>query len=393
MAVECRTASPMLDGPTRSAVESIANEWLGRDVSVTATADLGGSSRSTVMRVDLGECRVVVKQQRSASAFDPRDMSDFGPAERFWNEIVGLELLASRAALRGVAPRVIGYSSTLGLVVLEDVGDCPSLADLLLGTDAAAAQRGLVAWARTLGTIHAASPGPAGLDEFEALWKRRAGRPAPCRRGVGHLRERWAAIINTAHEVGVVAPNGVERDVVRALYDAVDAGPFLAYSTGDPCPGNFLFRSDGSVCVVDVEYGAYRHALLDGAYTRLGFATCWCVGGVPPAVRVAAEMAYRNELARGVPEAADDGAYDAARSAGAVMLVGHVLGSALPRALAGDADQLRVLTSLEALAEMCGGNQERATIAELSSMVAAALRRKWGLREPDLALFPAFRPR
>ena len=62
----------MLDGPIRAAVESIANEWLGRDVSVTATADLGGSSRSTVMRVDFGECRVVVKQQRSAGAVRSR---------------------------------------------------------------------------------------------------------------------------------------------------------------------------------------------------------------------------------------------------------------------------------------------------------------------------------
>ena len=162
-------------------------------------------------------------------------------------------------------PRVIGYASNLGLVILEDLGDCPSLADLLLGTDAAAAERGLVAWARTLGAIHAASAGSSGLDEFEAGWERRAGRPAPRRRAIGQLRERWAAIIDgSTREVGVVAPSGVERDLVRALYDAVEAGPFLAYSTGDPCPGNFLFRSDGSACVVDVEYGAYRHTLVDG---------------------------------------------------------------------------------------------------------------------------------
>ncbi len=190
-----------------------------------------------------------------------------------------------------------------------------------------------------------------------------------------------------------MAPTGVERDLVRALYDAVNPGPFLAYSTGDPCPGNFLFRGDESVCVVDVEYGAHRHALVDGAYTRVGFPTCWCVGGVPASVRAAAEKAYREQLTRGVPEAADDDAYNAARSACAVMVVGHVLGTALPRALGGDPDQLRVLTSLETLAEMCGGNQQRATIAELSSMVAATLRRKWGRRERDLALFPTFRAR
>ncbi len=377
----------------RASVERIASDWLGHGVAVTATADLGGSSRSTVTRVDLGDRRVVVKRQRSVRPFDPRDATDFGAAERFWNEIVGLELLASRSALHGVAPRLIGYAPTLGIVVLEDVGVCPSLADLLFSTDSEAAARGLVAWARTLGAIHAATPGAPGLDEFEARWERRAGRPAPRRRGIGQLRERWAAIITAAGEAGVVAPNGVERDVVRALYDAVDAGPFLAYSTGDPCPGNFLFRSDGSVWVVDVEYGAYRHALVDGTYTRLGFPTCWCVGAVPASVRAAAEKAYRDELTTGIPEAADDDAYDAARAACAAMIAGHVLGTALPEALKGAADQVRVLATLETLAEICGGNQQRATIAELSSMVAAALRRKWGRVERDLALFPAFRAR
>ncbi len=189
MAVECRTDTNTLDRPILASVERIAvrvarSRALVSPRPPTSAEAVGRSSCAS----RLGDCRVVVKQQRSADRFDPSDATDFGPAERFWNEIVGLELLASRSDLAGMAPRLMGYTPKLGIVVLEDVGDHPSLADILLGTDPGAAERGLVAWGRILGSIHAATAGLSGLAEFEAKWERRAGRPAPAGEGYASYR-------------------------------------------------------------------------------------------------------------------------------------------------------------------------------------------------------------
>jgi len=49
--------------------------------------------------------------------------------------------------------------------------------------------------------------------------------------------------------------------------------------------------------------------LLDAAYGRVPFPTCWCVNRLPETLVPRFEAAYRAELVKGVPEAADDAAF------------------------------------------------------------------------------------
>ena len=69
------------------------------------------------------------------------------------SERVGLGV----AGRLGLAPRLLAATADPPLVVMEDLGTAPDVASHLLGTDAGAADAALLAWATTLGRLHARS--------------------------------------------------------------------------------------------------------------------------------------------------------------------------------------------------------------------------------------------
>ena len=83
------------------------------------------------------------------------------------------------------------------------------------------------------------------------------------------------------------------------------SGPFLAYTHDDPIPMNALPVGDERK-LFDFEFGDFRHALRDGIYGRACFPTWYHINRVPEDVVQEMERAYRTELAKGCPEAADD---------------------------------------------------------------------------------------
>jgi hypothetical protein len=64
-----------------------------------------------------------------------------------------------------------------GVLVMEDLGNGPSLADLLLGPDADAATAGLLAWAR--GVVRMAATTPGRAPEGDEPFPRRGDIEAP----------------------------------------------------------------------------------------------------------------------------------------------------------------------------------------------------------------------
>ena len=83
-----------------------------------------------------------------------------------------------------------------------------------------------------------------------------------------------------------------------------EPGPWLALSSGDPCPANVLLSPDGPV-LIDFEMAAFRHALLDAAVLRFPFPNCTPWARLPPAVVARAECAYRARLPKGLVDDAD----------------------------------------------------------------------------------------
>lgn len=235
--------------------------------------------------------------------YDPDSTSPYNPAHGLLADWAGLELLSQVAGDEQIAPQIYAGDRALGLIVIEDLGVGERPDHVMLGDDAAAAETVMVELAATLGKMHARTIGHEA--DYQAIRKRIGGLPASDRHDQATL---GLALRSTIDVLGITAPPGLDEEV-RRLTDAIEhPGPFLAYTHGDPCPDNWM-RVAGKLRLFDFEVGRFRHALSDGVYGRIHFPTCWCVNRTPDHVTLKMEAAYRAELSKGCPEAADDAAY------------------------------------------------------------------------------------
>ncbi|MFF8731905.1 hypothetical protein ACF073_36325 [Streptomyces sp. NPDC015171] len=259
-----------------------AGGLLGTELS--GPVDLGGSSRSSVLRCRTADGGSVV-------------------VKAFTGEPEAVRCFASEAAalsLAAAGPGLLGVDPELRVLVMEDLGEAPTLADVLLGDDPKAAREGLLAWARALGRLAAGSV--ARRAEFTRLTDR-FGQGAPS----------WAdepGIARTAAELpAVLAGSGIdvppELTGELARIGAASGDPYPAFTPGDTCPDNNLLTPDG-LRLIDFEAAAYQSVFLTAAYCRMPFATCWCVFRLPAGLARHIEETYRTEVVAAYPELAED---------------------------------------------------------------------------------------
>ncbi|HEV6951800.1 MAG TPA: hypothetical protein VKY86_00985 [Promicromonospora sp.] len=221
-------------------------------VRLTDPVDLGGSQRSRVLR-----CRVEAPGA-PASVVVKEFVSD---AEAFLREAAGLELLDRTPDLLAQDPERL-------LLVMTDLGDLPTLADLLLGDDPDAAWRGAADWARALGRAAGASRAQVAdaRDRFAAAQGWDAAQDL--RRGLDRL-PRLAT-----------SRPAVDAEIAAALHLRIP-GAAAVLSPTDTCPDNAVLGPDGWR-FLDLEGTDVVHAAAAASYALLPFSTCWCVFGPPP---------------------------------------------------------------------------------------------------------------
>jgi hypothetical protein len=183
-----------------------------------------------------------------------------------------------------------------------------------------------------------------------------------------------------------------ELALVRARIS--DPGPWLALVHGDGCPDNVLL-AENKAWLLDFEFSAPGHALLDAVYWRIGFPTCWCAGATPENVADRIEAAYRRELASVVPEAADDRAFLTEMAIVSVARLLFSLDWLLKDALAEDSAwgiatrRSRILYYLKATIDACRRADLFAGSRGVMTHWLAYLQARWPTSE-WLALYPAF---
>ncbi len=192
-----------------------------------------------------------------------------------------------------------GVDTEFPLIVMEDLGSAPSLADLLLGEDAQAARSAMLAWARGLGKLAADTVGRQA--EFDSLRKRYGPR--------AFLDQAWHeqrcdGLADFLANAKVQAPAGLDDDLSQVL-TIWDDGRYPVFSPGDLCPDNNLL-TENDLRVFDFEGASYHSVFLDAAYTVMPFATCWCVFRLPPQIRRETEAAFRHEVCAAYPALSDD---------------------------------------------------------------------------------------
>lgn len=329
-----------------------------------------------LIRCRLGESRVLVKKANSE-------------ANRIFTEWAGYELLARLPDAAPLVPHFFGGDRATRLLCLEDLGDVreTDLATLLAGHDREAAERLLVGTMRATGTIQAATFGRGA--EYEGI---RATFPAAeGTHAADRLDRALAGLQALLLPPGSSPPPAILSECEEARQTLAHPA-FLTYTRGDACTKNAV-ASPGGVKLFDLEWGGYRHALVDGAFPAIRHLHCLYARGIPAGVRDEMEGAYRTALARGCRAARDDARWADALAAASAGWLAEMM-SRLPRALEEDARRgsatlrQRIVASLESFADVSRRTARLPTLGTAAEEAGHRLRAHW--KSPALPLHAVF---
>lgn len=284
---------------TMVAAESVLSRRFGSRVTLADPVDLGGSERSIVVRVRASSHfalpRTLVLKRYVLPTGDE-------PADSFIREAVSYQLFTSLAVEDRVCPELFAHEGKQRLLVMEDLGRAPTLAEKLMGGDARGAERALLSWAHSLGRLHATTAGREA--DFDAL-QRRLGQPRskdPLAADGPTALDELPELLAT--ELGV-ATSAAAKECAERTKELLGAERKRAFSPSDSCPDNNLITSRG-VRFLDFEGGCVRNIMFDAAYLRVPFPTCWCAFGLPTGMTDAMLAGWRAEVRGMWPDVADD---------------------------------------------------------------------------------------
>lgn len=282
------------------AAESVLGRRFGSKIKLADPVDLGGSERSIVLRVRVAASpfalprTLVLKRYVTARPGLPRDS--------FVREAVSYQLFTSLAAEDRVCPELFAHDGETRLLVLEDLGRAPTLADRLLGDDPRAAERALLSWSHSLGRMQATTAGrEADLDALQRRLSPPTAKDPLAVEGPTALDELPALLDS---ELGVPTSTAAVHCADRTK-GLLGAGRHRAFSPSDSCPDNNLITSRG-VRFLDFEGGCVRNVMFDAAYVRVPFPTCWCAFRLPAGMSDAMLAGWRAEVRAMWPDLDED---------------------------------------------------------------------------------------
>ena len=243
----------------------------------------GGPVESVILKACVGD---------EAKPYVRGDPSPDGAFQRLCNEWAGAAVLGPL----GLGPELCAADPERGCCIVADLGDGETLADRLTADDAASATAALMAYARSLADMHAATRGMA--SRWASLLAERGAHGQGG--GPGQTPWRFAApvCVQLAADLGFAPPAGLERDLAMVCEAMDDPGDYLAFTPADCCPDNHFLRGE-RVIFFDCERAQMRHALLDAAYCLAPYPTCWCCSALPGDLPERLVAAYREGFAGG----------------------------------------------------------------------------------------------
>ncbi|WP_020501895.1 hypothetical protein [Sciscionella marina] len=283
-----------------TAAQNVLSGRFGAAVRLAEPEDLGGSERSTVLRARVAETPFTLPKTLVVKHYGPS--AGATAAESFAREAVSYQLFTALSEDERMCPELFAHDAGERVLVLEDLGHAPTLADKLLGRDATAAERSLLTLARSLGRLHATTAGREA--DFDAL-VRRIGTDC----GPDPLARQWQRAARELPEVftealGIELPQA-GTTVPEQVAWLLEGSKHRAFSPDDLCPDNNMITSKGAR-FLDFEGGRVREVLLDAAYLRVPFPSCWCAFDLPRGMSEAMLAAWRAEVTGMWPEFADD---------------------------------------------------------------------------------------
>ncbi|MFD2422357.1 phosphotransferase [Amycolatopsis pigmentata] len=363
-----------------AAGETVLAGRFGAPIALVEPELLEGSGPATVVRARIVSSPFGLPRTLVIKRYPPAVP---GVPDPFAQEAVSYQLFTALSAEDRMCPELLAHHGPSRVLVVEDLGHAPTLRDKLYGSEARAAERSLLSWARSLGRMHATTASREA--DFDALL-RRLGGPVKERMG-------WAQTTGLACErlpgrleetLGVSA-SGAVRSVAAAAWERSCSSAYRAFSPVDLSPDNNLVTS-GGVRFLDFERGRVRNALIDAAQLRVPFGSCDGALALPAGMSDAMIAAWRAEVSGIWPALADNDVFSAHLLDHQLVLVWvrtwEILGDRREPAAA-------LVTWWRDLADYAGRGGAEA-LAEYAGDVSAALDKRFG---PGLSLplYPAFR--
>lgn len=286
---------------TVRAAERLLTARLGAQVRLADPEDLGGSGRSTVLRVRVARTpftmpgTVVIKHS-------PARPPDDG-ADPFAQEAASCQLFTALRREHRPGPELIACDPAARLLVLEDLGRSGTVASLLHSTGSCTASRAeqvLLDWAHALGRLHATTCDRE--PDFAALL-RRLGTPQATDPFAEYGRAAMAGLpALLASELGVRTPSATVTEASRAA-ELLDGRPYRAFSPADLGPDNAVVGN--TVRFIDFEGGGFRTVLFDAVQLRAPVASSLVAWAFPRGMAEAMVSAWHAEVIGAWPDLAD----------------------------------------------------------------------------------------
>ncbi|WP_407652510.1 phosphotransferase [Amycolatopsis cynarae] len=360
-----------------AAGEAVLARRFGSAIKLVDPELLPGSGPATVVRARIASSPFGLPRTLVIKHYP--DPAPSGQPDPFAQEAVSYQLFTALPPEDRMCPELLAHDPAARVLVIDDLGRAPTLRDKLRGSDARAAERSLLSWARSLGRMHATTAGREA--DFDALLRRVGG---PVQQEDGTPAAACAQLPSLLSEtVGVETPEEVRHYAEQACARARSLA-YRAFSPVDLSPENNLVTSHG-VRFLDFERGRVRNALIDAAHLRVPFASSAHPGALPAGMSEAMVAAWRAEIAGVWPGLADNDVLSAHLLDHQLLLVWVNTWSAL----AGGSEEPAALVTwwrnLHAYAERQGS----ARLAAHARETAAALDARFG-PGLELPLYPAF---
>lgn len=395
MTTSTQSAGDAEDG-LRTAAEQVVTKRLGQAVKFSSMVCLTNADRrSAVYRCtdEAGQTYIVKRSPK----YSPESLVNWAEApwevKGFFNDWIGAEFLSGISGAEPVSPRFYGGDAQAGFFVLEDLGEHHSLVDPLLHGDAPRAENSLLSFAASLGRMHARTAGRVG--EYTALYRERFPGAKPFATELEDMDTRIEEARAAVAALGVPLTAALEEELHGMMQSMRQPGPFLTFIHADPCPDNEFDMGIRNL-LIDFELGHYGHALYDAVYPRMIWPSCWCANRLPDEVVQRWEARYREELARGVPEAREDALWEDALLQQCGFKLMMTLNWHIAYALREDYEwgiatlRQRILSRLAAFIASADEFRRLPALRAMASELLPILRARWA-ETPDLPLYPAFR--
>jgi|GEM_PF-1494507 len=288
--------------------QRLLTESTGRPIKLNKPEKL--NSQHIVLRCQLDSPppdippSVVLKQVTTTQFNNPDGPAD--ESHRFLNEWASLDFLSNLPGEAHYGPRLLASSRADSLIIIEDFGEHQSMQDLLLGSDGDAAKKGMEAIGRFLGQMQAATYDRG--DEFAAVQSRQ-NAASPHSDSTKDVREQSEVLRDCFAALQITPAAGFWEALENLERSVHSPGPFHTFIHADAGPHNFLYI-DGTVQLLDYEFGAFGYGLLDVVSARLGFPHTSKVQSVPLEVAGQLERAYQGELAHIIPQITDNALFE-----------------------------------------------------------------------------------